>query len=239
MNMNECQKLLHTDLETAFASNPQAAWERFKQELRGDIAVFYDFLIGKREDTPENREKIQATLLDAEMEAANAALQARPHTRKEATARGFSIIELLVVVAIILIIAAIAIPKLLSARAASQETAAVGTMKSVNTALSVYNLKWNAFPADLGALGGTCSATVPATATAGCTLDDSIAQMLKAGTQVGAYVFTYTQLGSGADFKLLADPATGTQAVRHFFADSGLIIHRNDTTTAAATDPTI
>src|SRR5260370_10434384 len=123
--MNECQKLLHADLETAFASNPQAAWERFKMELRGDIAVFFDFLIGKQEFNMKSREEIQACLLDAEAEAASAAVHnEQQHTRKPARAAGFSIIELLVVVAIILIIAAIAVPKLLSARAASQETAA-------------------------------------------------------------------------------------------------------------------
>jgi len=241
MAMENLREQFRKELLLAFQQNPANALQCLKEEIRADIAVFFDWKHGSKETVkPELREEIQACILDAEAES-YAAIQARPsHMRQEHTkAAGFSIIELLAVVAIILIVAAIAIPKLLSARAASQETAAAGTMKTINTALSVYNLKWGTFPVDLGALGGACSTTVPATATAGCTLDDSIAQMLKAGAQVGAYNFAYTQLNSGADFKLLADPATGTQAVRHFYSDSGLIIHRNDTTTAAATDPTL
>jgi prepilin-type N-terminal cleavage/methylation domain-containing protein len=48
--------------------------------------------------------------------------------------KGFSLIELLIVVAIILIIAAIAIPNLLRARMAANESSAVGTLRSINTA---------------------------------------------------------------------------------------------------------
>ena len=153
--------------------------------------------------------------------------------------KGFSIIELLVVVAIILIIAAIAIPKLLQARAQSQEVAGADTLKSIDTALSAHNLKWNSFPADLGALGGTCSPTVLATATASCTLDDSLAKTLKAGTAVGAYVYTYTQINNGSDFTISADPATGVRAQRHYFVDSGLTMHYNDTAAASTTDPAL
>jgi len=57
--------------------------------------------------------------------------------------RGFSLIELLIVVAIILIIAAIAVPNLLKARIAANEASAVGTMRTINTSQSVY---LNAFP---------------------------------------------------------------------------------------------
>ena len=51
---------------------------------------------------------------------------------------GFSLIELLIVVAIILIIAAIAIPNLLRARASAQEAAAVNHLKTVVTAETTY-----------------------------------------------------------------------------------------------------
>lgn len=57
--------------------------------------------------------------------------------------RGFSLIELLIVVAIILIIAAIAVPNLLKARIAANEASAVGTMRTINTSQSVYQ---NAYP---------------------------------------------------------------------------------------------
>ena len=53
--------------------------------------------------------------------------------------KGFSLIELLIVVAIILIIAAIAIPNLLRSRIAANEASAVGSMRTINTAETSYN----------------------------------------------------------------------------------------------------
>lgn len=52
--------------------------------------------------------------------------------------KGFSLIELLIVVAIILIIAAIAIPNLLKSRIAANEASAVGSLRTVNTAEITY-----------------------------------------------------------------------------------------------------
>ena len=57
--------------------------------------------------------------------------------------RGFSLIELLIVVAIIMIIAAIAVPNLLKARIAANEASAVGTVRTINTSQAVYQ---NAYP---------------------------------------------------------------------------------------------
>ena len=53
--------------------------------------------------------------------------------------KGFSLIELLIVVAIILIIAAIAIPNLLRARIAANESSAVASIRTINTAMISYN----------------------------------------------------------------------------------------------------
>ncbi len=52
--------------------------------------------------------------------------------------KGFSLIELLIVVAIILIIAAIAIPNLLRSRIAANEASAVGSLRTINTAEVTY-----------------------------------------------------------------------------------------------------
>ncbi|MGA8074098.1 MAG: prepilin-type N-terminal cleavage/methylation domain-containing protein, partial [Candidatus Acidiferrales bacterium] len=69
--------------------------------------------------------------------------------------KGFSLIELLIVVAIILIIAAIAIPNLLKARIAANEASAVGTLRTMNTAAVTYQSTYNnGFPPDFAHFGG-------------------------------------------------------------------------------------
>ncbi|HWR34632.1 MAG TPA: prepilin-type N-terminal cleavage/methylation domain-containing protein [Clostridia bacterium] len=86
--------------------------------------------------------------------------------------KGFSLIELLIVVAIILIIAAIAIPNLLRSRIAANEASAVGSIRTVNTAQVTYASTYPGygFAADLAVLGTT--ATPPTEAASG--LIDSV-----------------------------------------------------------------
>ena len=81
--------------------------------------------------------------------------------------RGFSLIELLIVVAIILIIVAIAIPNLIRSRMAANEASAVQNLRTITTAAVVYNSTWgNGYPANLPSLGGvtgnpaTCDAAI-------------------------------------------------------------------------------
>src|SRR5438477_10460094 len=69
--------------------------------------------------------------------------------------KGFSLIELLIVVAIILIIAAIAIPNLLRARIAANEASAVSSLRTINTAMVTYSTTYPdvGYAATLAALG--------------------------------------------------------------------------------------
>src|ERR1017187_6227511 len=69
--------------------------------------------------------------------------------------KGFSLIELLIVVAIILIIAAIAIPNLLRARMAANESSAVAGIRTITTAQISYQSAYptTGFAATIGALG--------------------------------------------------------------------------------------
>ena len=100
--------------------------------------------------------------------------------------KGFSLIELLIVVAIILIIAAIAIPNLIRARMSANESSAVGSVRSINTAEISYNAAYPAvgFTSVLTQLGSPAGACTPST-TNGCFIDS----VLSLGTKSG-YLFT-------------------------------------------------
>src|SRR5437868_10867783 len=95
--------------------------------------------------------------------------------------KGFSLIELLIVVAIILIIAAIAIPNLLRARIAANQSAAVGNLRTLNTAEVSYI---TAFPQtgyapslkQLGPNGAACDPTFVPTTTSSCLIDDTLSK---------------------------------------------------------------
>jgi type IV pilus assembly protein PilA len=139
--------------------------------------------------------------------------------------KGFSLIELLIVVAIILIIAAIAIPNLLRSRMAANEASAVGSIRTLNTSAVTYSSTYPGagYPASLVAMGGANPCT--ALSTNACLID----AVLAAGTKSG-YTFTWT--GDGATpsvgYSVTAIPVSvGTSGQRAFFSDQSGVIRYN------------
>ena len=162
--------------------------------------------------------------------------------------KGFSLIELLIVVAIILIIAAIAIPNLLRAKISANEASAVGSMRTIVTGeISYAAAGWAnssnipiGYSAALGDLGGSGGCTTP-TATSTCYIDPSLANATSASAPKSGYFFTYAPVAaaSGAatntGFSLSGSPASpGQTGVRYFFADQSGVIRFNPSGSATA-----
>lgn len=151
--------------------------------------------------------------------------------------QGFSLIELLIVVTIILILAAIAIPKLLTVKQQANSTAAVANTKSLLNALTAYASQYTAvgYPATLAPLGGAAPCT-PAAATS-CLVDNS----LVTAANVQGYTFAYAPIGAApvAQFTLNTDPVSAAYGQRHFFTDETDVIRYKDGAAAVVTDPPI
>jgi type IV pilus assembly protein PilA len=95
--------------------------------------------------------------------------------------KGFSLIELLLVVAVILIIAAIAVPNFIRSRMRANEASAVASLRVINTSAVTYAMTYpgQGYPALLTALGGANPCT--ASSTQSCLIDNVLAQGTKSG----------------------------------------------------------
>ena len=145
---------------------------------------------------------------------------------------GFSLIELLIVVAIILIIAAIAIPNLIRSKIAANEASAVALLRTLNTSAMSYISSYGNYPSSLATLG---PASTPSS-TAADLVDSVIGQ--DPATKSG-YTFVWAAIGSPATaYSITATPVTqGVSGQRGFFTNQSGVI-RADSIGAATSSST-
>ena len=151
--------------------------------------------------------------------------------------KGFSLIELLIVVAIILIIAAIAIPNLLRARMQANEPSAVASIHAINTPeiSSTTLFPTVGYAPSLLSLGDGGTSPCPGTSAGSCYLDSN----LEAGTKAG-YTFTYAQDASftpAVHYTINADPVTrGVSGQRSFYSSDANVTRYNTSAAAGSSD---
>jgi type IV pilus assembly protein PilA len=141
--------------------------------------------------------------------------------------KGFSLIELLIVVAIILIIAAIAIPNLMRARMAANDSSASASVRMINTAEIAYSGIYPTlgFPAALTTLGGASPCT-PGVAAA-CLIDDSLATN---GGGLGK---------SGYNFNATGSPSAGSAVNDQFYSTGAPLNARSGTRSYCSTQDAV
>ncbi len=130
--------------------------------------------------------------------------------------RGFTLVEIMIVVAIIALLAAIAIPNLLRARHNANEAASISAMRSLSTAMESYRAAQTppSYPTNLAALSNSTPPYID-TALAGATASGSAKQ---------GYYYTYSRVNAN-QYTVTSSPAvSGTTGSRVFFVDESGVI---------------
>jgi type IV pilus assembly protein PilA len=152
--------------------------------------------------------------------------------------KGFSLIELLIVVAIILIIAAIAIPNLLRARMAANESSAASAIRTINTAQVSYLSAYpgTGYASSLPSLGQAAAGTCPTpTSTNACLIDFSLSNATAAAQKKSGYWYLSSVNGAGnTGYTVGGVPSVFNQSgVKSFCSNEDSVIRAITTSLAA------
>ena len=160
--------------------------------------------------------------------------------------KGFSLIELLIVVAIILIIASIAIPNLMRSRMAANEASAVTSLRMLNNAEVTFVLTYESgYTETLNRLGPPAGGGLP-TVTRADLVDPVLSGLAALGTTTSfiknGYICVYSPVGGGTigtitTYSINSDPVSrGNSGQRSFFTNEPLVIKANATAQATTGD---
>jgi prepilin-type N-terminal cleavage/methylation domain-containing protein len=150
----------------------------------------------------------------------------KPHRRSG----GFSLIELLIVIAIILIIISMAVPMFNKARMHAAETAAEAAIRTLHTVQMQYFSQYGKYATSLSELGAAANGS--ASAAAAGLIEPALTRGVK-----GGYKFTLT--ASAAGYAIHAEPLVfGSNGGRTFYSDQTMVLHENNSAEpATATSP--
>src|ERR1051326_3130282 len=139
-----------------------------------------------------------------------------PNSRRR---RGFSLIELLIVIAIILIIITIAVPKYQQTQRFVKETAAIAAIQTIHKMEIQYQSQYGRYATSLTELGP------PATGAASPAAADLIGNDLAGGVNKG---YKFTLVGSQGGYVINANPVNfGSDGSRTFYSDQSMVIRQN------------
>lgn len=136
--------------------------------------------------------------------------------------RGFTLIELLIVIAVIAILAAIAIPNLLSSREAANEASAIGSMRTINSAEATYRARNSGY--------GTMSQL-----STGSLIDPALGASSAAATPKSGYNFTVTVPTTTTTQYFTVGTQAPSGGARTFYSDETGVIYAAVAGTAAPT----
>jgi prepilin-type N-terminal cleavage/methylation domain-containing protein len=154
--------------------------------------------------------------------------------------KGFTLVELLIVIAVLLIITAMAIPNLLRSKIAANQASAVAAVRLVTVAEVAYSTTYNnGFSTTLISLGPSATPGATPTSTTAILIDSILATGTKSG-----YSFTYSpgpadSTGRVNSYRVTAVPLDSWQGTFSYYSDQSGVIRQNATTTASSTDSPI